>query len=81
MNLVLSGTSYFAALSDVEPLSVTAMGFGCRVTLEAPDSATREAWIDRMIECATDMADEGKWDVTEAIYKDVERADKARVAA
>lgn len=77
IELVITGTSYFACLAEIEPLRVTPVGFGSRVTLQAPDKATREAWVERMIVCATDMADEGHWDVVKAIYADVERADKA----
>lgn len=78
MKLTITGTAYFAALSDIEPESVTPVGYGCRVTLVAPDAKTREEWIDRMISVASDLAWDGeKAGVVEQIYKDVERADIA----
>lgn len=76
--LVISGTTYGAALSDIEPAKVTPVGKGCRVTLQAPDVATRTAWVERIIETACDLAwDNEKTGVVEQLYKDVERADLA----
>lgn len=78
MKLILSGTSYFAALSHVEPEAVTPVLAGCRVTLIAPDADTYEQWVDLLAAAACDLADDGNDSAKEAIYKDIERNDALR---
>lgn len=79
MKLTLSGTTYMACFSEIEPESVTPIGFGFRATLSVPEGEY-EAWIDRMAEVAADAADDDRWELTRAIYADIERNDNARKA-
>lgn len=78
MKLVITGTTYAACFSDIEPLAVTAVGYGSRVTLEAPDLDTHKAWRERITVVACDLAWDGEQTgVVEVLYKDLERADLA----
>lgn len=79
--MTLSGASYDAALTDVEPVEVKVKGYGRQVVIEVADDAAFEALIDRLAVAACDLADAGRRDTVEAIYDDIERADLARAAA
>lgn len=72
--LVVSGATYDAALSHVEPVDKKVRGFGFRVTLRAPDRATYEDWLDLIAEAAADLADRDDWDTHRALVKDMDRA-------